>query len=151
MTDDNKVSNDLVTELTAAIVGAYVTKNPVPVSELPGVIASVADSIGRLGQGQAEVAQEPQKPAISIRKSLTHDYLISLEDGRQYRTLKRHLGKLGLTPEEYRAKWGLPIDYPMVAPAYAAKRSQLAKSLGLGRKPGAKSGKTKAKGRPAAS
>lgn len=146
MTDDNKISNDLVTELTAAIVGAYVTKNPVPVSELPGVIASVADSIGRLGQAQAEVAQEPQKPAISIRKSLTHEYLISLEDGQQYRTLKRHLGKLGLTPEEYRAKWGLPVDYPMVAPAYAAKRSELAKRLGLGRKPGATRGKPKAKG-----
>ncbi|MFE0016062.1 MucR family transcriptional regulator [Mesorhizobium sp. NPDC059054] len=145
MADDNKVSNDLVTELTAAIVGAYVTKNPVPVSDLPGVIASVADSIGRLGQGQAEVAPEPQKPAVSIRKSLTHDYLISLEDGQQYRTLKRHLGKLGLTPEEYRAKWGLPVDYPMVAPAYAAKRSELARSLGLGRKPGTKRGKPKGK------
>lgn len=145
MADENKVSNDLVTELTAAIVGAYVTKNPVPVSDLPGVIASVADSIGRLGQAPAEVAPEPQKPAISIRKSLTHDYLISLEDGQQYRTLKRHLGKLGLTPEEYRAKWGLPADYPMVAPAYAAKRSELAKSLGLGRKPGTKRGRGKAK------
>ncbi|WP_379064139.1 MucR family transcriptional regulator [Mesorhizobium sp. UC22_110] len=143
---EDKVSNDLVTELTAAIVGAYVTKNPVPVSDLPGVIASVADSIGRLGQTQAEVAPEPQKPAISIRKSLTHDYLISLEDGQQYRTLKRHLGKLGLTPEEYRAKWGLPVDYPMVAPAYAAKRSELAKKLGLGRKPGTKRGRGKAKG-----
>ncbi|CAM5477175.1 Transcriptional regulatory protein ros [Mycolicibacterium aubagnense] len=146
MAEDNKVSNDLVTELTAAIVGAYVTKNPVPVSDLPGVIASVADSIGRLGQTQAEIAPEPQKPAISIRKSLTHDYLISLEDGQQYRTLKRHLGKLGLTPEEYRAKWGLPVDYPMVAPAYAAKRSELAKKLGLGRKPGTKRGRGKAKG-----
>ncbi|QAZ47043.1 MucR family transcriptional regulator [Mesorhizobium sp. Pch-S] len=146
MAEDNKVSNDLVTELTAAIVGAYVTKNPVPVSDLPGVIASVADSIGRLGQTQAEVVPEPQKPAISIRKSLTHDYLISLEDGQQYRTLKRHLGKLGLTPEEYRAKWGLPVDYPMVAPAYAAKRSELAKKLGLGRKPGTKRGRGKAKG-----
>ncbi len=145
MAEDSKVSNDLVTELTAAIVGAYVTKNPVPVSDLPGVIASVADSIGRLGQAQAEAAPEPQKPAISIRKSLTHDYLISLEDGQQYRTLKRHLGKLGLTPEEYRAKWGLPVDYPMVAPAYAAKRSELAKKLGLGRKPGTKRGRGKAK------
>lgn len=145
MADNDKVSNDLVTELTAAIVGAYVTKNPVPVSELPGVIASVADSIGRLGQTQPEVVPEPQKPAISIRKSLTHDYLISLEDGQQYRTLKRHLGKLGLTPEEYRAKWGLPVDYPMVAPAYAAKRSELAKQLGLGRKPGTKRGRGKAK------
>lgn len=145
MADDNRISNDLVTELTAAIVGAYVTKNPVPVSELPGVIASVADSIGRLGQAQAEAAPEPQKPAISIRKSLTHDYLISLEDGQQYRTLKRHLGKLGLTPEEYRAKWGLPVDYPMVAPAYAAKRSELAKKLGLGRKPGTKPVRGKAK------
>lgn len=138
MTDETKPSNELITELTAAIVSAYVTKNPLPVSELPGVIESVAHSVARLGQPPAEPVVEVRKPAVSVRKSLTHDYLVSLEDGKQYRTLKRHLSGLGLTPEEYRAKWSLPADYPMVAPAYAERRSALAKQLGLGRKPGMK-------------
>lgn len=138
MTDETKPSNELITELTAAIVSAYVTKNPLPVSELPGVIESVAHSVARLGQPPAEPVVEVRKPAVSVRKSLTHDYLVSLEDGKQYRTLKRHLSGLGLTPEEYRAKWNLPADYPMVAPAYAERRSALAKQLGLGRKPGMK-------------
>ncbi|MCG7505909.1 MucR family transcriptional regulator [Mesorhizobium retamae] len=138
MTDETKPSNELITELTAAIVSAYVTKNPLPVSELPGVIESVAHSVARLGQPPAEPVVEARKPAVSVRKSLTHDYLVSLEDGKQYRTLKRHLSGLGLTPEEYRAKWNLPADYPMVAPAYAERRSALAKQLGLGRKPGMK-------------
>ena len=138
MTDETKPSNELITELTAAIVSAYVTKNPLPVSELPGVIESVAHSVARLGQPPAEPVVEVRKPAVSVRKSLTHDYLVSLEDGKQYRTLKRHLSGLGLTPEEYRTKWNLPADYPMVAPAYAERRSALAKQLGLGRKPGMK-------------
>lgn len=145
MTDETKPSNELITELTAAIVSAYVTKNPLPVSELPGVIESVAHSVARLGQPPAEPVVEVRKPAVSVRKSLTHDYLVSLEDGKQYRTLKRHLSGLGLTPEEYRAKWNLPADYPMVAPAYAERRSALAKQLGLGRKPGMK---RKPKGKP---
>lgn len=145
MTEETRPSNDLITELTAAIVSAYVTKNPLPVSELPSVIASVAQSVGRLGQTSAEPVAEQKKPAVPIRKSVTHDYLISLEDGKQYRTLKRHLTGLGLTPDGYRAKWNLPADYPMVAPAYAEKRSALAKQLGLGRKPGMKQRKGRGK------
>ena len=117
--------------ITADIVSSYVANNSVHRGDLPNVIASVHAAL----QGLAAPKQaEPEKPEprISIRKSVTPDFLISLEDGKQYKTLKRHLGKLGLTAEEYRAKWGLPADYPMVAPSYAAKRSELARSSGLG-------------------
>lgn len=117
--------------ITAGIVSSYVANNSVHRTDLPAVIASVHAAL----QGLAAPKQaEPEKPEprISIRKSVTPDFLISLEDGKQYKTLKRHLGKLGLTAEQYRAKWGLPADYPMVAPSYAAKRSELARSSGLG-------------------
>ena len=117
--------------ITADIVSSYVANNSVHRGDLPNVIASVHAAL----QGLAAPKQaEPEKPEprISIKKSITPDFLISLEDGKKYKTLKRHLGKLGLTAEEYRAKWGLPADYPMVAPSYAAKRSELARSSGLG-------------------
>ena len=117
--------------ITADIVSSYVANNSVHRGDLPNVIASVHAAL----QGLAAPKQaEPEKPElrISIKKSITPDFLISLEDGKQYKTLKRHLGKLGLTAEEYRAKWGLPADYPMVAPSYAAKRSELARSSRLG-------------------
>ena len=117
--------------ITADIVSSYVANNSVHRGDLPNVIASVHAAL----QGLAAPKQtEPEKsePRISIKKSVTPDFLISLEDGKQYKTLKRHLGKLGLTAEEYRAKWGLPAEYPMVAPSYAAKRSELARSSGLG-------------------
>jgi predicted transcriptional regulator len=117
--------------ITADIVSSYVANNSIHRGDLPNVIASVHAAL----QGLAAPKQaEPEKPEprISIKKSITPDFLISLEDGKQYKTLKRHLGKLGLTAEEYRAKWGLPADYPMVAPSYAAKRSELARSSGLG-------------------
>jgi predicted transcriptional regulator len=117
--------------ITADIVSSYVANNAVHRTDLPAVITSVHAAL----QGLAAPTQaEPEKPEprISIKKSITPDFLISLEDGKQYKTLKRHLGKLGLTAEEYRAKWGLPADYPMVAPSYAAKRSELARSSGLG-------------------
>jgi predicted transcriptional regulator len=117
--------------ITADIVSSYVANNSVHRGDLPNVIASVHAALqGLAAQKQAE--PEKPEPRISIRKSVTPDFLISLEDGKQYKTLKRHLGKLGLTAEEYRTKWGLPADYPMVAPSYAAKRSELAKSSGLG-------------------
>jgi predicted transcriptional regulator len=117
--------------ITADIVSSYVANNSIHRGDLPNVIASVHAAL----QGLAAPKQaEPEKPEprISIKKSITPDFLISLEDGKQYKTLKRHLGKLGLTAEEYRAKWGLPADYPMVAPSYAAKRSELARGSGLG-------------------
>ena len=119
-------------ELAADIVSAYVSKNSVPVTELPNLIASVHTSLTNLGQ---PASAEPEKltPLMPIKKTVTPDYLISLEDGRQYKSLKRHLSSRGLSPEEYRRKWGLPHDYPMVAANYAAQRSELAKSSGLGR------------------
>ncbi len=133
MAEDTKRTSEALAELTATIVGAYVANNPVPISSLPGVIATVAESIERIG-ATPQPAPELLLPAVPIKKSVTADYLISLEDGKKYQTLKRHLGRLGLTPEQYRAKWGLPVDYPMTASAYSARRSDLAKSMGLGRK-----------------
>jgi predicted transcriptional regulator len=117
--------------ITADIVSSYVANNAVHRADLPTVIASVHAALLGLTAPKQEESEKPQ-PAVSIRKSITPDFLISLEDGKKYKTLKRHLGKLGLTAEEYRAKWGLPADYPMVAPNYAAKRSELARSSGLG-------------------
>ncbi|GJD66934.1 MucR family transcriptional regulator [Methylobacterium frigidaeris] len=119
-------------ELAADIVSAYVSKNSVPVAELPNLIASVHISLTNRGR---VVSEQPEKPVplMPIKKTVTPDYLISLEDGRQYKSLKRHLSTRGLTPEEYRRKWGLPHDYPMVAATYAAQRSELAKNSGLGR------------------
>jgi predicted transcriptional regulator len=117
--------------ITADIVSSYVANNSVHRAELPNVIATVHAALQAL-VAPARVEPEKPQPAVSIRRSVTPDYLISLEDGQKYKSLKRHLGKLGLTPEAYRAKWGLPADYPMVAPSYAAKRSELAKSMGLG-------------------
>jgi len=149
MIDENNPPTDLLMELTSSIVSAYVSNNSVPVTELPNVIASVYDSMNNIGPKPAPVEPEARRPAISIKKSVTPDYLVSLEDGKQYRALKRHLAKLGLTPDEYRAKWGLPKDYPMVAPAYSQRRSELAKKLGLGRKAAPKKvlAKTKASGK----
>ena len=122
-------------ETTAEIVAAYVSRNSVPVAELPNLIRSVHDTLFGLGRAPApEVAAEPLKPAVPIKKSVTDEHIISLEDGRKFKSLKRYLGLLGMTPADYRAKWGLPKDYPMVAPAYAARRSELAKTIGLGRK-----------------
>lgn len=118
-------------ELTSEIVSAYVTNNKLPSSELPDVIASVHAALRGLGEKKQA---EPEKltPMVPIKKTITPDYLISLEDGRHYKSLKRHLSGRGLTPAEYREKWGLARDYPMVAPNYAKQRSELAKALGLG-------------------
>jgi len=121
-------------ELTAHIVSAYVEKNRLPASGLSDLIASVSASIGGLGQ-PAVPEVVPPVPAVNPKRSVTPDFIICLEDGKKFKSLKRHLGvHYGLTPDAYRAKWGLPADYPMVAPNYAASRSQLAKSIGLGRK-----------------
>lgn len=139
--------NSQLVELTADIVAAYVSNNPVPTGELPALIAGVHASINKLN-APASAADEPLTPRMPIKKTITPDYLISLEDGKQYKTLRRHLSILGLTPEAYRLKWGLPGDYPMTAPNYSAQRSQLAKELGLGRKESrqtAKRGTRKAK------
>src|SRR4051794_3735553 len=108
-------------ELTADIVAAYVGNNSVSAAELPKLIQSIHDAISGVSTGQAEAPAAPQAPAVSVRKSITPDFLICLEDGRRFKSLKRHLRtKYDMSPEDYRAKWGLPKDYPMVAPNYAA-------------------------------
>jgi len=120
--------------LTGEIVVSYVGNNQVPVSELPAVINVVAGSLRSLEAGD-DIPGAGLKRRVSVNRSVTPDYIVCLEDGRKLRTLKRHLRTAyGLTPAEYRAKWGLPSDYPMVAPTYAAYRSKLAKRIGLGRK-----------------
>jgi predicted transcriptional regulator len=123
-------------DLTSAIVAAYVGHNSISVADLPGLIVQTHASLKSLGQPvPVAMAEEAQKPAVPIRKSVTPDYLICLEDGKKFKTLKRHIGNVfNLTPDQYRAKWKLPADYPMVAPNYTATRSALAKDLGLGRK-----------------
>lgn len=130
MSDETPTPNYI--ELAADIVSAFVSNNSVPIADLPSLIGNVHLALQNVGQPTAKQEEAKPTPAVSIRKSITPDYLISLEDGKQYKSLKRHLTKLGLTPEAYREKWDLPRDYPMVAANYAAKRSELAKSLGLG-------------------
>ncbi|WP_299812251.1 MucR family transcriptional regulator [Tardiphaga sp.] len=122
-----------VIDLTATIVAAYVGNNPTPAAELPALIGQVHAALQRVAGGRVEVAAEPAKPAVSLKKSMTADYLVCLEDGKRFKSLKRHLRtQYSMTPEQYREKWGLPADYPMVAPNYAVARSQLAKKMGLG-------------------
>jgi predicted transcriptional regulator len=121
-------------ELATDLVSAYVSHNPLPASDLPSLIEAVHAALRRVGSSAVEPAPEAPKPAVPIRKSITPDRLISLEDGRPYQSLKRHLAARGLTPEAYRAKWGLPPSYPMVAPNYAQRRSDLAKARGLGQR-----------------
>jgi len=136
-------------ELTAEVVCAYVANNPVPVAELPSLIESVYRTMAALSTG-AQVAEPetPQKPAVNPKKSVFDDHIVCLEDGKKFKSMRRHLMKLGLTPDDYRAKWNLPNDYPMVAPSYAKARSEMAKSMGLGRKPGA-TGKQKGRNKAA--
>jgi predicted transcriptional regulator len=126
------ISTDLLS-LTAEVVSAYVAKNPLPTAALPEMISQVHQSLKALS-GPKEEPQAALVPAVPVKKSVTPDYIISLEDGRKFKSMKRYLGLLGMTPEQYRQKWGLPGDYPMVAPNYAAQRSELAKTMGLGRK-----------------
>jgi predicted transcriptional regulator len=120
-------------ELTADIVSAYVSNNSVMASDIPGLISQVHAALVRIGGGRADVPAEPLKPAIAVKRSVTPDHIVCLEDGKKFKSLKRHLRtQYNMTPEQYREKWGLPPDYPMVAPNYAAARSQLAKQMGLG-------------------
>ena len=118
----------------AEIVSAYVSNNSLRPSDLPDLIASVHASIQMIAKGEVEPpAAAPLVPAVPVKKSVTKDFLICLEDGKKFRSLKRHLGSVySMTPDEYRQKWGLPSDYPMVAPGYSEVRSQLAKEIGLG-------------------
>ena len=135
MTEANKDNGaDLLIELTAEIVAAYVSNNSVAANDLPNVISQVHAALGGATTPVEEVVEKP-KPAVSVRRSIQNDYLICLEDGQKFKSLKRHLmTHYGLTPEQYREKWDLPADYPMVAPSYAEARSRLAKEMGLGQK-----------------
>lgn len=137
MTDANEINETLIT-LTADIVAAHVSNNSVAVNDLPTLISNVHGALAGLGTpGQAPDAAPAEKPtpAVSIRSSIKPDYLVSLEDGTKVKMLKRHLmTRYGMTPQDYRAKWGLPADYPMVAPNYAEQRRTLAKAIGLGTK-----------------
>ena len=129
---DNSTSVNFI-ELAADIVSAYVSNNSVPVGELPTLIHDVHSALTRVTSNVAPMALEPPKPAVSVKKSITNDYIICLEDGKQFKSLKRHLRtQYNLSPDAYREKWGLPPDYPMVAPNYAIARSNLAKQMGLG-------------------
>ena len=121
-------------ELAAEMVAAFVSNNPLPKSELPALIHAVHSAVERLAAEPESVPPqvEAKTPAVPIRRSITRDFLICLDDGKRFKSLRRHLAGLGLTPEQYRVKWNLPSDYPMVAPNYAAQRSALAKKIGLG-------------------
>ena len=120
-------------DLTANIVSAYLSNNPTPASEIPNLISQIHAALTRVSSGRTEAPAEPPKPAVSLKKSINPDYLVCLEDGKRFKSLKRHLRtQYNMTPEQYRDKWGLGADYPMVAPNYAAARSQLAKQMGLG-------------------
>jgi predicted transcriptional regulator len=121
-------------ELAAEVVATFVSNNPLPKGELPSLIQAVHTAVARLAAGPESVRLriEVRTPAVPIRSSITPDFLICLDDGKRFKSLRRHLSGLGLTPEQYREKWKLPSDYPMVAPNYAAQRSALAKQIGLG-------------------
>jgi len=121
--------------LTANIVSAYVSNNPVPAQNLGELIQSVHDSLKRLGSTVAATEEEHARPAVNPKRSIHRDHLVCLEDGKKFKSLKRHLmSHHGMTPQQYREKWGLPADYPMVAPAYSAQRSDLARKVGLGKR-----------------
>jgi predicted transcriptional regulator len=135
MNEQATVNNkELLVELTAEIVSAYVGNHVVPAGDLAALIADVHNALSTTGTGEvAAPAVEKPKPPVPVKKSVHNDYLICLEDGMKFKSLKRHLmTHYGMTPEEYREKWDLPADYPMVAPAYAEARSRLAKEMGLG-------------------
>jgi predicted transcriptional regulator len=129
---DNLASSNYI-ELAADIVSAYVSNNSVPSADLASLISDVHLALVKVGGGTSETPAEAPKPAIPVKKSITPDYIVCLEDGKKFKSLKRHLRtQYNMTPEQYRERWGLPSDYPMVAPNYAKARSQLAKEMGLG-------------------
>jgi predicted transcriptional regulator len=135
-TETSPRNSDMLIELTADVVAAYVSNNPVPVGELPNLIADVHAALGRVGTHVELPVADKQKPAVNPKRSVHDDYIVCLEDGKKFKSLKRHLmTHYNLTPDQYRDKWGLDASYPMVAPNYAAARSKLAKKMGLGRKP----------------
>ena len=141
--DDSITSGDIL-ELTTTIVSSHVANNSVSVSDVPKLIQDVYETLSSVSAKEEAPAEEPRpEPAVSIRASIKPDYLVCLEDGKKLKMLKRHLSsQYGMTPDDYRKRWDLPSDYPMVAPNYAAQRSELAKNIGLGQ---SRKGKGKAK------
>ncbi|HSD35052.1 MAG TPA: MucR family transcriptional regulator [Alphaproteobacteria bacterium] len=132
-----QVPAEEILRMTAEVVSAYLSNNLLPASQISEVIQTVHTSLNSLGAGRTDSAVEPPKPAVPVKKSVTSDYIICLEDGKKLKMLKRHLrSTYNMTPDEYRTKWGLPSDYPMVAPNYAQQRSEFAKKIGLGRNSG---------------
>jgi predicted transcriptional regulator len=139
-----KIAEEELLRMTTDVVAAYVSNNTLPTAQLAEVINAVYSSLKSLEGQVAQVQPEPLKPAISIRKSVTPEFLICLEDGKKLKMLKRHLrSTYNMTPDEYRLKWGLAPDYPMVAPNYAERRSEFAKKIGLGRSAGRQSARAK--------
>lgn len=141
MSDQNAemVSRDEILRMAVDVVAAYLSNNQLPSGQISEVIDTVFRSLSALDGTTAEAKQEHQKPAVAVRRSVTPEYIVCLEDGKKLKMLKRHLRTTyNMTPEEYRAKWNLSPDYPMVAPNYAKQRSEFAKKIGLGRKPGEK-------------
>ncbi len=129
-------TNDILMDAACKIVAAYVRNNHVAPTELSSMIKNIHGTLGSLFTGHPAEAGGSQKPAVSVRKSITPDYIVCLEDGKKLKMLKRYLRtRYGLSPEDYKSKWGLPADYPLVAPNYAARRSEFAKKIGLGRRP----------------
>ncbi|MGE0061866.1 MAG: MucR family transcriptional regulator [Xanthobacteraceae bacterium] len=140
MSDTTATSNFI--ELTAEIVSAYVSNNTVSATDIPALINQVHAALTRVNAGGVETGNETLKPAVSVKKSITPEYIVCLEDGKKFKSLKRHLRtQYNMTPEQYREKWNLPADYPMVAPNYAAARSELAKQMGLGQQRRRRGGK----------
>jgi predicted transcriptional regulator len=136
------LSETLIT-LTSDIVAAHVSNNTIAVEEVPALISTVYNALAGLGS-EAPVEESRPEPAVSVRSSVKRDHIVCLEDGKKLKMLKRYLRtNYNMSPEEYRARWNLPADYPMVAPAYAERRRELAKQIGLGRKPGQKRGRRK--------
>lgn len=140
--DALSTKSDELLKYASDIVAAYVSNNPIPASEIPAMIKSIHVMLGGLASGAPGELTTTQKPAIAVKRSVTPEYIICLEDGKKLKMLKRYLrSRYGLSPEDYRAKWGLPADYPMVAPNYAAQRSEFAKKIGLGRSAPGKKGR----------
>lgn len=134
MDGEPEASGEELVRLGAEIVSAYVSRNTIPIDAVPELIRSVHTALEGLGQAQAPPPEERPKPAVPINKSVQHDFIVCLEDGKKLKMLKRYLrSRYNMSPDEYRRRWGLPPDYPMVAPAYAARRSDFAKQIGLGK------------------
>jgi predicted transcriptional regulator len=135
MAAEKQNNDETLIEVTADVVAAYVSNNALAAGDLPNLLSAVYSALTGLRQPAPQVVEaEPLKPAVPVRKSVTPDFIVCLDDGQKFKSLKRHLAQLGMTPQQYRTKWQLPSDYPMVAPNYSATRSALAKSRGLGKK-----------------